>query len=130
MNNLIESGIEVVWFSDMTQSDVVYGICVQREEKRITVVFRGTVNSHNNPVTDEYPGRKRVSRYTSGFSLYMLRRRKDTQMNKIEEIMEKIDSSGREMAADGRYKISITGHSMGAALATLLGKTLVYSPMS
>jgi len=47
MNNLIESGIEVVWFSDMTQSDVVYGICVQREEKRITVVFRGTVNSHN-----------------------------------------------------------------------------------
>ena len=51
-------------------------------------------------------------------------------MNKIEEIMEKIDSSGREMAADGRYKISITGHSMGAALATLLGKTLVYSPMS
>ena len=47
MNNLIESGIEVVWFSNMTQSDVVYGVCVQREEKRITVVFRGTVNSHN-----------------------------------------------------------------------------------
>ena len=47
MNNLIESGIEVVWFSDMTQSDVVYGICVQRKEKRIMVVFRGTVNSHN-----------------------------------------------------------------------------------
>ena len=53
MNNLIESGIEVVWFSDMTQSDVVYGICVQRNEKRIqrnekiTLVFRGTVNSHN-----------------------------------------------------------------------------------
>ena len=56
----------------------------------------------------------------------MLRRRKDTQMNKIEEIMEKIDTIGREeLAADGGYKISITGHSMGAALATLLGKTLV-----
>ena len=25
MNNLIESGIEVVWFSDLTQNDVVYG---------------------------------------------------------------------------------------------------------
>jgi len=36
-----------VWFSDMTQSDVVYWICVQRGKKRITVVFRGTVNSHN-----------------------------------------------------------------------------------
>ena len=47
MKNLIESGIEVVWFSDLTQSDVVYGICCQREEERVTVVFRGTVNSHN-----------------------------------------------------------------------------------
>ena len=140
MNNLIESGIEVVWFSDMTQSDVVYGICVQREEKRITVVFRGTVNSHNwlinmkygtsrvsNPVTDEYSGRKESLDIHTGFSLYMLRRRKDTQMNKIEEIMEKIDSIGREMSAEGRYKISITGHSMGAALATLLGKSRLLS---
>ena len=25
MNNLIESGIELVWFSDMSQNDVVYG---------------------------------------------------------------------------------------------------------
>lgn len=47
MKNLIESGIEVVWFSDLTQSDVVYGICCQRQEERVTVVFRGTVNSHN-----------------------------------------------------------------------------------
>ena len=43
MHNLIESGIELVWFSDMSQSDVVYGICVQRKEKKVTVVFRGTV---------------------------------------------------------------------------------------
>lgn len=47
MDNLIESGIEVVWFSDLTQNDVVYGVCCQREEKKVTVVFRGTVNSHN-----------------------------------------------------------------------------------
>lgn len=43
MYNLIESGIEMVWFSDMSQNDVVYGICVEREEKKVTVVFRGTV---------------------------------------------------------------------------------------
>ena len=41
----------------------------------------------------------------------MLRQRKDTQMNKIEEIMEKIDSIGREMVSDGSYKLSISGHS-------------------
>ena len=52
MHNLIESGIEVVWFSDLTQNDVVYGICCQREEKKVTVVFRGTVNSHNWSVSN------------------------------------------------------------------------------
>eukprot|EP00581_Thalassiosira_minuscula_P031010 CAMPEP_0183764020 /NCGR_PEP_ID=MMETSP0739-20130205/10060_1 /TAXON_ID=385413 /ORGANISM="Thalassiosira miniscula, Strain CCMP1093" /LENGTH=98 /DNA_ID=CAMNT_0026002505 /DNA_START=51 /DNA_END=344 /DNA_ORIENTATION=+ len=70
MHNLIESGIEMVWFSDMSQNDVVYGICVAREEKKVTVVFRGTVNAHNwkmnlkfdtneyrNPVKQNYPGR-------------------------------------------------------------------------
>jgi len=36
MNNLIESGIEVVWFSDMTQSDVVYGIWYMCSEGRET----------------------------------------------------------------------------------------------
>ena len=41
MHNLIESGIEVVWFSDMTQNDVVYGICCQREEKKVTATLFG-----------------------------------------------------------------------------------------
>ena len=71
MANLIESGIELVWFSDLTQNDVVYGICCQRDEKRVTVVFRGTVNSHNwlinmkyntneieNPISEGYKGRE------------------------------------------------------------------------
>ena len=137
MHNLIESGIEVVWFSDMTQNDVVYGICCQREEKRVTVVFRGTVNSHNwlinlkfgtdcvpNPVEQEYPGRTDMLDIHTGFSLYMLRRRKDTSTNKVEEIFKKIDAIGREMAPDGRYNLSISGHSMGGALATLLGEFL------
>ena len=45
INTLIESGVELVWFSDMTQNDTVYGICVQREERKVTVVFRGSVRS-------------------------------------------------------------------------------------
>jgi hypothetical protein len=43
LNTLLESGVEVVWFGDMTQNDVVYGICVHRKERKVTVVFRGTV---------------------------------------------------------------------------------------
>ncbi|KAL7528729.1 hypothetical protein ACHAXR_006225, partial [Thalassiosira sp. AJA248-18] len=134
MNNLIESGIEVVWFSDLTQNDAVYGICCQRTEKRVTVVFRDTVNSHNwminmkcatneiqNPISEEYAGREDLLDIHTGFSLYMLRRRKDMKMNKIEEIFQKVDAIGREMCPDGNYKLSITGHSIGGALATLLG---------
>ena len=121
MNNLIASGIEVVWFSDMTQLDVVYGICVQREEKQAnngSLSGSGQQSQLINQCSGMVQVRlvircsriswpKRVAWYTYGFSLYMLRRRKDTQMNKIKEIMEKIDSMGREMSADGSYKISI-----------------------
>ncbi|EJK52538.1 hypothetical protein THAOC_28172 [Thalassiosira oceanica] len=134
MNNLIESGIEIVWFSDLSQSDVVYGVCCQRAQKRITVVFRGSANSHNwsinmkydtngipNPILEYYTGRQEILDVHTGYSLYMLRRRKDTQMNKIEEIFEKLDEIGREICPEGNYKLSITGHSLGGALATILG---------
>lgn len=79
------------------------GICCQRAEKRVIVVFRGTVSSHNwlinlkygtspipNPISEEYPDRTDMVDLHTGFSLYMLRQRRDTQMNKIEEIFEKV----------------------------------------
>lgn len=69
MSNLIDSGIEVVWFGDRHPNDVVYSICCNRRQKRVSVVFRGTVNSHNwlmnmkfsmaehvNPITENYYG--------------------------------------------------------------------------
>ena len=144
---------------DLSQSDVVYGICCQRAQKRITVVFRGSANAHNwsinmkydtngipNPIAVDYTGRQEILDVHTGYSLYMLRRRKDTQTNKIEEIFEKVDEIGREICPDGNYKLSITvstysrarsktkefqistsclacpqGHSLGGALATILG---------
>ena len=45
-------------------------------------------------------------------------------MNKIEEIMEKIDSIGREMVSDGSYKLSITGHSREQHLQLYLVRLL------
>lgn len=32
---------------DRHPNDVVYSICANRQQKRVSVVFRGTVNSHN-----------------------------------------------------------------------------------
>ena len=81
-----------------------------------------STNPTPNPIEEEYAGREELLDIHTGFSLYMLRRRKDTQMNKIDEIFQKIEAIGREMACDGNYNLSITGHSLGGALATLFGE--------
>ncbi|KAL7534784.1 hypothetical protein ACHAXR_006071, partial [Thalassiosira sp. AJA248-18] len=133
MSNLIESGIEVVLFDDRHPNDVVYSICCNRKTKCVSVVFRGTVNYHNwlmntkismsehpNPVAEDYPGREDIFGLHTGYALYMLRQRKDNELTKIEQIFHNIDSVGRELAApDGSYELSITGHSLGGALATI-----------
>ena len=63
---------------------MVYGICVCREERKVTVVFRGTVNAHNwkmnlkfdtneyrNPVKQNYPDREDELSLHSGMLSYL-----------------------------------------------------------
>ena len=57
-----------------------------------------------------------------------MRKRKDTGISKMEEIFDKVDAIGREMAPDGSYKLCITGHSLGGALATLFGFYVAAKP--
>lgn len=78
------------------------------------------LSEHPNPITEDYPGRAETLGLHTGFSLYMTRQRKDDSLTKIEEIFSNIDSIGRELAPDGDYELSITGHSLGGALATIL----------
>lgn len=47
LSNLIESGIEIAWFGDRHPNDVVYALCINRQLKRVSVVFRGSVTGHN-----------------------------------------------------------------------------------
>jgi predicted lipase len=57
-----------------------------------------------------------------------MRKRKDTGISKMEEIFDKVDAIGKEMAPDGSYKLCITGHSLGGALATLFGFYVAAKP--
>eukprot|EP00956_Cyclotella_meneghiniana_P005315 scaffold6685_cov55-Cyclotella_meneghiniana.AAC.1 len=96
-------------------------------------LMRGTVNSHNwlmnmrfsmaehiNPITEDYFGRSPYFGLHTGFSLYLSRQRKDDSNTKIEEIFAMISEIGKAIAPEGDYELSITGHSLGGALATLL----------
>lgn len=78
------------------------------------------MSDHPNPIAEEYPGREDKLSLHTGFSLYLMRQRKDDSLTKIEEIFSNVDSLGRELAPDGDYELSITGHSLGGALATIL----------
>lgn len=75
---------------------------------------------HINPISEDYFGRSPYFGLHTGFSLYLSRQRKDDSNTKIEEIFSMISEIGRAIAPDGDYELSITGHSLGGALATLL----------
>ncbi len=76
---------------------------------------------HPNPISEDYHGRHSTFGLHKGFSQYMLRRRRDVDMTKIEEILSKVRMIGNELSSDGNYNVSICGHSLGGALAIILG---------
>jgi predicted lipase len=80
-------------------------------------------------VKANYPGRTDEISLHSGFALYLMRQRKDSGKSKLDEIFEKVDTIGREMAPDGSYKLCVCGHSLGGALATLFGFYVAAKPM-
>jgi len=82
--------------------DCVYAISVDKEKKRVLVIFRGAttradwnhgfdaaMKKGHNPVKDDYPGKTNFLKIHRGFYTYLFRQRKDTFTRKYDEIANK-----------------------------------------
>lgn len=133
MRRLINTGLEVVWFSDRHPDDIIYCICVDRSQATITVIFHGqesvysriknsSMTEHLNPVRHEdYEGHSDHINLRAAASEELLRLRRDTRMSIIDEVKERIEKIGHELTDGRRYHLSVTGHSLGAGYATVAG---------
>jgi hypothetical protein len=70
-----------------------------------------------NPVEAEYPDREDTIEMHTGFSEYLLRRRLDNGKTKFDEIAQCVQDIASELG--GNCRVHVTGHSLGAALATI-----------
>jgi len=119
------------------KSELLYGIVVNRTDKRITVVFRGSDSKRdwfqNLQVFGKTPAE--IKEFAgnevdvhAGFSNYLFKHRSQRDQNtKYEQIMDVLEdvyqneAKGRDYSG---YELYITGHSLGGALTQLLAFTL------
>ena len=97
--------------------ECVYSISANKEEKTVTVAFRGTVNLENwvvnlkqkqvkrpNPIVEPYDGKEDYVLLHEGFSGYLLRPRQDNQMTKCDEIISGVIQFGNREIGRGDYR--------------------------
>ncbi|CAB9524394.1 Phospholipase A1 [Seminavis robusta] len=133
-SQIMSDTTELVWFHDYFPShEAVFGILVDYKLKVIHVVFRGTVTVQNwvsnlkfhsvvapNPIPEDYPNKKEDFNLHDGFQSYILRQRLDTHQQWYETVCDLVDYYGNSLLG-GTYEMTVSGHSLGGACATLMG---------
>lgn len=116
------------------EDEIVHAIVVNDEQKRITVIFRGSVTKKDfmqdgkimqhkikNPVAslieDEEYKTEDVKIHT-GFWEYLLKKEENSGANRLEQILSEVKKILQERNG---YSLYCCGHSLGGALCTLFG---------
>ena len=131
---MVKSKTRIVWLQDWFPiKDPIYGIAIDKEKKRVLVVFRGAITRPDwghavdhtlihtrNPIKGNYEGRTATIKLHRGFYRYLLRTRKDTMTRKYDEIANKVYEYGSKMIGDD-FTVTVNGYSLGGALSMLFG---------
>ena len=126
---MVKSPARVVWLNDWYPlKDCTYGISVDKERKRVLLVFRGAITRADwghagkldlkrveNPIKGE--GLRRHMKVHNGFYRFLFRTRKDTGTRKYDEIANILHYYGSKFGND--YSLVVTGYSLGGALSTI-----------
>ena len=133
----------LTYFGDENcNDDLVYAIGFDKLRKRVTLAFRGSVTTTDfkkdammslkkqpNPVAGiDYNQSKEIGIH-KGFYEYLLSPRENGK-NKYQEIMGHIETLFSDSDRQKNYKLYVTGHSLGGALATLFSLHAAASAVS
>lgn len=123
---------------EMSETTLVYGIVVNRSEKRIVVVFRGSVNDKDWKVNltglrtcpqmvKDFSGDK-FPQLHRGFTGYLINQTFDDKKAKIDQIISILTEMYNCKESDYHdYDLYITGHSLGGVLSQLTAFVLAGS---
>eukprot|EP00977_Amphora_coffeiformis_P016504 scaffold5126_cov190-Amphora_coffeaeformis.AAC.1 len=130
---MVQSHARFIWVNDFYPlKDLTYAIGIDRDKKRVLVVFRGAITRQDwatvtyvhqtrvkNPIAEDFVNKPAKVNLHTGFYRYLFRVRQDTGTTKFDEICNVAHKYGVEQIGQDNYTMAVIGHSLGGALTTV-----------